>query len=304
MSEKKNALTTWADIPPVTERPADCWLRVLIHGLFISAFGGEKTSPYLEIGSLYAPPPRHTLDLSLFDREDEHPIQCFTKGINHRSTIELQVKDGGDLMQYATGGRERFDLNWVADFEGPEFYADKCEKMPAKLGPRLYVFNGVVYTAIRSYVLKKVTNGDFRRITQVLAVDIASGTDFTLVIDGNKVPPICNDGRKYNLVFRNDCGHECDGTSVPTGASDFNYLFTAFAPPYSGGHTIEISADGDYSEECQNKLVDRDIADLGGSGKEAREYLRGLDEVFFSRPLSRFDPCGTGFFGSSTGLDG
>jgi len=311
MKSEQNRLATSTTVPA-----ADCWLRVSIHGLFIGAF--SPSGNFLEIGALNPSPDSHKLTLQLWDRDKGVMLVDYGKLSPISPTtppINLGVPGGQNIQACGPGqGSEgRFDLSLIADFE-TELYHGKCRKKKDTLTPRLRVFNGMTYTAIRSTLLEKsIDRGlhqTWRSIAMLTAIDVttAKDTEAILEIDGTPHTISRTDGNQ-NLVFRNDCsGADCK--QVPTGGdrSDFNFLFYAFDPPAGDNHKIDIFIHTSFDRN-------KDLIRLGGerlgidpttAGQE--KYLAGVGEIFSPnlRPphsFTGFDPCGMGFFGDSNGLD-
>lgn len=302
------------NIPHVTSHPRDCWLRILMHGLFIGAWGETGGRKYLEIGALYPSPARHHLSLRLINRTTGAEI---TIPYNETSLIEVEVT-GGEIPIHRCGpkgSRGQYDWDGVADFEAVDLYGSHCKKIPAKLKPRLRIYNGVAFTALRSPLLeKKVASAakqNFGPIGLLMAVGIERGDEAIIRVGAWEKRIQRTD--KWNLVYRNDCMNDCDIPPAPQTLSDFNHLFHAFAPPIGSSHSIEIYTHTHFNAADElNRLRAERRAVVAGTGDSEYEYLKGIHDVLKLevaeekiRPdATRYDPCGMGFFGDGNGLDG
>lgn len=285
-------------------------VQVLFHGLLIGAFKKENGVSFFEVGVLHPSPKEphiHQLKLEVWDRDDyaaaKHRITCD----NPDDVMELEVTGGGGIRAYRRNrdfnhdedNDNRYDARWLADFESAsDFYADKCEKYPKKLRHRFRFYDGVVYSLLRSVDLQKETRvGDKRltlgRITQVLAIGL-NGKNLRLANSNGELLAL-NDEDNYNIVVSNGC--VIPNKPEPNKDSDFNYLFDAFSPPTP----IKVYT---HEERTPEKMIAQMNAEVSGirNSELPEQQLAGLWEIF-GPGLSRYDPCGMGFFGQSNGLD-
>lgn len=292
------------------------WIRVLIHGLFVSAFKrGEDNKPILEVGALMDPIPGHRLSLELWDRDSpsqEQPLKDFSVVSNSIAHLAISEPEGiyrhQQIREFKWSGTDdRYDFRWLVDFENHLYRGNKCGKR--RIGFRFDVNEGVTFTLLRSLPLRLRTDGgsheSWRRIAQVMAIDIdyREGRTARLWTEGGDEEEL-SELIRYNVVLRNDCLSTCPG--LPNNKSDFTELFRTIIKP-SGESDYEVFKETAITPEIGNILMDHEVRGIGGIIDPPEKQLAGLWNTFEpSSPLdggdSKIDPCGMGFFGASTGV--
>ncbi len=306
----ENLLTAY---PPSTDwPPGDFPIRVLLHGLLVSAFNNKEQR--LEVGSLNPVPEKHSRELRVFERLGaEVPGSPFR--IEADDIIQLKFDPAGvvpGMRKVQPSGTfdkqnaDPHDFRWVLDFE--QVYGTKLRKIPAAMKPRFFLYNGVVHSLLRSSVLAK-SEEPFRRIAQVMAIDIdfpaGAPADLKAVLYRNKDAIFTFDlTRKHNVVFQNTC-------RVPRterGAADLDKLQQTYQPP--PGRPYFTFANAESNERVELNIRD-EISRVRGPLRD-RSLLNGLNDIYGlpgdpdfheAGPEFRVDPCGMGYFGSSDGLD-
>jgi hypothetical protein len=298
----------------------DYWIRLLIHGLMVSAFkkNGEKYE--LEIGVLNRLISDHRLQLIVHERnEDNNPlVHRFNLTENSkiqfegfsRSGIEKCVDPNNEIFNPKKSSRE--DYRWILDFDKEYFegnIARKLTKISYRLGTSFCLSYGKLYTMIRSAELYKKNNAAFQKIAQVMAIDmkpepLRPRVSLNVYENGKEVDSYTFSYEKiYHVAFRYDCGNHCvrdyeaNDSQITNYPSDLNHLNSTFELPRSTAGNIIY-----YSNNVPPDLGDYETVTAPSGGD--KYALLGLDDVFQSaQPYSRRDPCGMALFGNSDGLD-
>lgn len=290
------------------------WIRVLIHGLFVSAFKrGTDGKPVLEVGALIDPSPGHAKSLQIWNRDSSQEPPPLP--INNNSIVHLEINNPVGVSRYQQAREfqwseldDRYDFRWLVDFENHLYRGKPCGKR--RMGFRFDVNEGVVFTLLRSLPLRLRTDGGsplrWRRIAQVIAIDIEHqpGRTANLRIEGGDTIPLSPLSR-FNIVLRNDCRFaNCPG--MGGGRSDFTELFGMVIKP-NGESDFEVFKDPDIPSSIGELLMDDEVRKLGSIFDPPEKQLLGLWDVFqpsspFDDADSKIDPCGMGFFGVSGGL--
>lgn len=309
-----------AQDPQVTGTlPANYPIRILLHGLLVSAF---KTNPQtgeydrFEVGALNERVSGHSLQLLICERrQGANPTPISLGGYPYISLRFTQQHSQMKLRRYETSIFDPDDFRTTLDFE-KRVHPRKVDKIQDKISPRLYIHDGVVHPLLRSAELLK-NKQDFGQVAQVMAIDIEvpaplpTGLEAELILHQNPDPSSgrVTSARKfdlkknYNIVFRNDCQGGCGiGPSDPL---DLNELKKCFNPPTGHQHhTLEHK----YNDSLVRLWIEREIHRVLFDKNNVAPFA-GLEDVFFHSSViqalasSRYNPCGIGYFGYSNGLN-
>ncbi len=213
--------------PPTQQRPHDAnpGIRLIFTGMVIFTYkrAGSGNEGRVVFHRATA---NHNLRIQVF--EDCRLIYALGGGTNPVRIREMEFGILGresDAAFYQSGAFNRElrqgddkDFRWLLDLEGPDFHNGKFTRTEDKFSTKLKVKHGTFYTYKHTGHYFKCDRGDYQNkkvgyVPKVMAVDIALQHDdcASLFVDGNDVltNPLCNNGRRYEIYFSNECEHDC-----------------------------------------------------------------------------------------------
>ena len=104
-------------------------------------------------------------------------------------------------------------------------------------------------------------------------------------------------GQKYNIIFENDCGYNCD---TDLSNLDLNHLNGTFFPPSGQVYKEFKLPQGTKVNDIKNHLKHETEQCV----RDDDDALKGsIFDPTVQRIMGRLNPCGMGYFGTSNGLD-
>ena len=291
------------------------WIRVLFHGLLVGCIKDGQ----LQVGAL-KDVAHHNIAIRVYEKGNDTPI-C-ERILSPTDHISLQVSaplSQGvsqyhvplvdiDLDRASYENQEfRHDFRWLIDFE--KIYKTNgkpIKKKRDKLSPRFQLNSGILYTLVRSIPLNLKKDGipdpePFGRSAQIFAANIyrMPGSKAKFTIDDKPVLPIghLSSDHQYDIVFSNDCDSEDTikiGSEVDT--SELNKAFDV-------EEQIKLVCGADPVSDYEIKWWEKEK-----NGIDFGAYLKNTYDTHDSSKeklilVTRVDPCGEAFLGSSNGLD-
>lgn len=299
---KQNNDHSWPTYNGELNASAD--LYIFFHGLF--AFGYNRETNVCEVGT-HSKAEDHEFALFIveFDGRQGNLLYSFTPDSPSDVTtpIVIRVKNSTQdgVSFYESGNDGHSDWSRLPDLESDFFHGVKVKKLKKAMKPRLFIHNGVFFTALTTapYTFDCFNEDTKERekhlgpIAYVPAVEVSHGDGgyLSLTFEHHEIRLTGAESKKYLVWFVNvcpDCDFDPDSLDMKK-RNDFYLNYKFFKKP-DGHPQYGLMLSKERKEEEKSERT------------EFFNYLVERIKDWTSRS-SKDAPCGGVGFGKSVGLD-